>query len=66
MLVSANDELVDLFLNNKIKFPQILSNLFKFIKNPKLQKYRKITPKNADQIEKLSQYVRLKIRSLSV
>ena len=66
LLVSANDELVDLFLNNKIKFYQILNNLFKFIKNPKLQKYRKITPKNADQIEKLSQYVRLKIRSLSV
>ena len=66
ILVSANDELVDLFLKNKIKFLDIHKNLFKIINLKDLQKYRHIEPKTHSEISDLDEYVRLKTRSLSV
>jgi len=66
VIVSANDELVDLFLKDKIKFTDISKNLIKIIKFKEFLRYKKIKPKNIDQIVKLNNYVRLKIKSLSV
>tara|TARA_X000000368_G_C23007954_1_gene702146 strand:+ start:356 stop:1234 length:879 start_codon:yes stop_codon:yes gene_type:complete len=60
VIVSANDTLVELFLNNKIKFTDIQKKLFKIIKEKKFFKYRNIHPKNIDDIIKLNNYVRLK------
>ena len=40
VIVSANDELVNLFLNNKIKFTDISKQLFKVINNKKFSKFR--------------------------
>ncbi len=63
VLVSANDELVKLFLERKIKFTDIFIQLSKLnIYN----KYKKIRPKNVNEIIKLSKYVRLKIATISV
>ena len=50
VITTANDYLVNLFLENKIKYDQIQKLLFKFIKNKKLSKYKKIKPKNIDDI----------------
>ena len=50
VITTANDYLVDLFLENKIKYDQIQKLLFKFIKNKKLIKYKKIKPKNIEDI----------------
>ena len=50
VITTANDYLVDLFLKNKIKYNQIQKLLFKFIKNKKLTKYKKIKPKNIEDI----------------
>ncbi len=61
VIVSANDTLVDLFLNKKIKFLEIQELLFKIIKNKKFIKYKKIYPRNVSEILNLSNYVRSKI-----
>ena len=66
ILVSANDEIVKLFLDNKIKFIQIAPLLLKFIKLKEFNKYKEIQPKTIDEIVKLNNYVRLKINSMSV
>ena len=63
VIVAANDELVNLFLNNKIKFDDIYKILLQIAHHPLFQKYKKIKPKNIDEIIKLNNYVRLKINS---
>ncbi len=66
LLVSINDELVNLFLKNKISFDDI-SIKFKQIINSKLfLKYKSKKVNNLAQIEKLNKFVRLKTNSLSV
>jgi len=61
VIVSANDKLVELFLNNKIKFTDIQKKLFKLIKNKEFQKFKKLKPKKITDITNLNDYVRLKI-----
>jgi len=61
VIVAANDKLVELFLNNKIKFTDIQKNLFKIIKKNEFKKFKKISPKNITDITNLNDYVRLKI-----
>ena len=63
VLVSANDELVRLFLEGKIKFTDIFTQLSKL---NIFNKYKKIKPKNINEIIKLNKYVRLKIAAISV
>ncbi len=66
VIVSANDCLVKLFLENKIKFTDISSILLKITKLKEFSKLKLITPKNINQITTLSDYVSLKINSMSV
>ncbi len=61
LIVSANDVLVQLFLENKIKFVDIQKKLFSLIKRHEFSKYKKISPKNIKDIIELNDYVRLKI-----
>ena len=66
VLVAANDQLVNMFLNNKIKFLDISKNLLKIMRSKEFKKYKGITPRNVAQIEQLSNYVSLKISSISI
>ncbi len=66
VLVSSNDELVDLFLKNKIKFTDISKILNKILNNKKFKRYQYVIPNNYRQILSLDEYVRLKTRALSV
>ena len=66
VLVSINDELVNLFLENKIKFLDISSKLLYLIDSPFFSKFKRQKPKNLAQIENLNEFVRLKTRTLSV
>ena len=66
VLVSANDKLVDIFLKKKIPFLDISRILLKIINASEFKKYKRIKPKSIAQIEQLSQYVSLKIDSLSI
>ena len=66
MLISANDTLVDLFLNKKILFHEIYLRLNTIINLKEFSKLKSIKPKNLRQIMNLSHKVRLKTQSLSV
>ena len=66
VIVSANDLLVQFFLDGKIKFLDISTYLEKIVKLKEFKKFKHILPTNVNQIIKLSKYVRLKTQSLSV
>ncbi|MDB4069586.1 1-deoxy-D-xylulose-5-phosphate reductoisomerase [Candidatus Pelagibacter sp.] len=66
IVVSANDKLVNLFLNNKIKFNDISIILLKICTLSEFNKYKLIAPKNIDEINNLADYVSLKIDTLGV
>ena len=66
VLISANDELVSLFLNNKIKYLDIYKNLNKIINDSNIKKNYSKLPLTMNSILKLNKLVRLKTRSLSV
>ena len=66
IIVSANDKLVKLFLNNKIKFIDISNILLKICSIAEFNKFKSIKPKNIEEINNLSDYVSLKIDTMSV
>ena len=61
VIVSANDTLVELFLQKKIKFIDIQKKLFNILKSEEFLKYKKIYPLKIKDIIELNNYVRLKI-----
>jgi 1-deoxy-D-xylulose-5-phosphate reductoisomerase len=66
IIVAANDKLVKLFLNNKIKFTDISNMLLKISDIAEFKKFKSIKPKNIKEIHDLSDYVSLKINTMSV
>ena len=66
VIVSANDTLVELFLNNKIKFIDIQKKLFKIINKKKFLKFKNMHPNKIQDIVELSNYVRLKTLENSI
>jgi len=65
-LVSANDELVNQFLNKKISFNDIFKNLLKILNLRSIKKLKKIAPKNYKEINEINSFVRLKTLKLSI
>tara|TARA_B110000114_G_C14917485_1_gene327086 strand:- start:400 stop:774 length:375 start_codon:yes stop_codon:yes gene_type:complete len=66
VIVSANDCLVNLFLDDKIKFTDISKILLYILNMSEFNKYKKIIPKNIMDITRLSNYVSLKISNMSI
>ncbi len=66
VLVTANDQLVDLFLEGKINFLDITIFLKKILRMKIFLKYKKRSPKNYNELINLSNYVRLKTRTLCI
>ena len=66
VLISANDELVNLYINNKIKFLDINRNLIKILNIKKYSNLNKKKPKNISDIINLSEEVRLKTINLCI
>ena len=66
VLVSANDELVNLFLKKKISFSDISKKLIMIINLKEFTKLKSIKPLNFNQIFNLNEHVRLKTQSLCV
>ena len=66
VIVSANDQLVKLFLEKKIKFIDISKILLKIINLAEFKKYKDIAPKNINEIENLNDYVSLKTNLIGV
>ncbi len=66
VLVSINDELVNLFLEKKIHFVDISKNIIKLSKLKVFNKYKNVKPSNFKEIAKLNNFVRLKVRSMYI
>ena len=66
VIVTANDSLVRMFLNNKITFLDISRTMFRILRNKEFVKFKRIIPKNVGEITKLSDYVSLKINSMHI
>ncbi len=66
VLVSCNDELVNLFLKKKISFLNIHKLTKKIISLKEFDKFKDKRPKNIQDILDLDTYVRLKTQNLSV
>ena len=62
ILTSANDQLVEFFMQNKIKYLDIYKYLNKIINLKEFKPYFKKKPNNISQIIKLSTYVKLKTK----
>ena len=59
IIVSANDTLVQLYLQKKIKFNDIHKYLFQLAYSKRFKKYKSIYPKKVRDIVNLNNYVRL-------
>ena len=66
VIVSANDILVNRFLNNQIKFNDISKILLKIANLNEFKKFKRIKPQSIDEIDKLVDYVSFKIKTMSV
>jgi len=66
VIIIANEELVKLFLLNKISLRQIVENLTKIINLKECKKYFKKKPTSLSKIVKVSELVRLKTNGISV
>ena len=64
ILVSINDKLVELFLNNKIKFTDISKKMNKILNLYSLKKYKNIKPKNIEEITKMNTKIKNEIEYL--
>ena len=58
--------MVSRFLKNEIKFTDISDILLKVTNLNEFKKFKKIKPKNIEEINQLANYVSLKIGSISV
>ena len=54
ILVSINDKFVELFLKNKIKFTDISIKMNKMLNLYSFKKYKKIKPKNIEEIIRMN------------
>ena len=66
VLISANDELVEQYIKNKIKFSDIIKKLNKILKYKKYLNLIRKKPKKISDIINLSEEVRLKTRNLCI
>ena len=66
VLVSANDALVNLFLQKKIEYNDISKKLLKIVTSKEFARYKYIIPNKIKDINNLGKYVRFKINSLDI
>ena len=66
VLVTANDKLVNLYLQKKIRFTDISKILLKIVSSKKFIKYKQVIPTNINDIITLSKDVSFKIDTLRI
>ena len=66
ILITVNDYFVLKFLEKKISFQELVNLIIKMLKIKEFRKYKKIKPKNVNDIYTLRDYVSLKLSTLSV
>ena len=66
ILITVNDYFVNKFLEKKISYKKLTLIIIKILNMKEFQKYKKIKPKNIEDIYRLRDYVSLKMDSLSI
>ena len=66
VLITLNDLLVYKFLDKKISYNKLIKSIIRFSNLKEFQKFKKIKPKNVDDIYRLRNYVSSKINSFSI
>ncbi len=66
VIISANDELVDLFLKKKISYFELHKKLLSIINFREFKAYKNKKPSNIEEITRLNNSVRLKIQELCI
>ena len=66
ILVVVNDFFVTKYLNNEIKYHEMIKLIYKYCNYKQFLKYRKNSVQNVEDIYKLRDYVRLKLTNLGV
>ncbi len=66
VLITINDYLVFKFLKKKINFPKLIKLIDRISNLKEFQKFKKIKPKNIDDIYQLRDYVSLKLDNLGI
>ena len=66
ILITINDYFVYKFLKKEINFERMIFLINKYVNFKKFQKYKKIKPKNVDDIYRLRNYVSIKMDSLGI
>ncbi len=64
VIVSINDKLVKLFLNNRIKFTDISKKMNSMLKLKEFKKYKNFKVNNVDDIMNLNKRVRIKLEDI--
>jgi len=65
ILVSINDKLVELFLDNKIKFTDISKKMHNILDLKELKKYKMIKPKKIEEIINLNKKIKNKVELIA-
>ncbi len=66
ILITVNDHFVNKFLEKKISYKKLIFIIMKILNMKEFQKYKKIKPKNIEDIYRLRDYVSFKMDSLSI
>ena len=66
LLITVNDYFVYKFLNKKISFEKMIFLINKFVNLKNFKKFKKIKPKNVEDIYRLRDYVSSKMNSLGI
>ena len=66
ILITVNDYFVNKFLEKKISYKKLIFIIIKILNMKEFQKYKKIKPKNIEDIYRLRNYVSFKMDSLSI
>ena len=66
VLITVNDYLVFKFLNKQIDYKKLITLIDKIVNFKEFVKYKKIKPKNVDDIYRLRGYVSSKMDSLGI
>ena len=66
ILVTINDYFVLKYLNDKIRYDQMIKKIFEYANYKEFLRYRRILPKNVNEIYKLRDYVSLKLSKLGI
>ena len=64
ILVSINDKLVELFLDNKIKYTDISKKMHNILRLKNLNKYKMINVKNINEIIKINKEIKSKVEQI--